>query len=329
MDEKKYGFYGWQEFENNRTEILTEYDRSKNYNNNRPTKVEHGNAGEAAIRAWLEKFIPAKYGVTSGYIIPDILADEYKIYEFDVIIFDKLNAPILWIDANKDTSEQGRKKAIPAKYVYAVFEVKSQFTHTSIKKSIEKLETLNGFRAYLSKNFSCAIIFFELQKNLVDQTQLLKNLLPKKEIFGYYGGIILRCELNLEMSGILELVNTPTGEIVANCDVPLAKNIDDLPIYRDDEERITVAGQGVGGTSFFIDGKYHVSKNYGPIVFDKNFGIDLRWSYNSFASFCIRILSLLEGMPLNAPKMNYVFGQVFDKLTYKSKNTLDQEKDIN
>lgn len=61
-----------------RKEILSKYELSKERNQSRPIRVEHGTAGEAAIREWLKKFLPAKYDVTSGYIIPDLIVDSYS-----------------------------------------------------------------------------------------------------------------------------------------------------------------------------------------------------------------------------------------------------------
>jgi hypothetical protein len=69
--EGKYGFTGWKEFASNRRVILNEFDRAKGLNESRPVQTEHGIAGEAGLRNWLCSFLPRRYGVTSGFIIPD------------------------------------------------------------------------------------------------------------------------------------------------------------------------------------------------------------------------------------------------------------------
>ncbi len=110
-------------------------------------RTEHGVAGEAALRQWLSGFLPEKFGVTSGYIIPDVIAGDYKLYHFDIVVYDKLNSPVLWTDGDFDRSEQGKKRAIPAKHVYAVFESKASLTSQSAQAAIGKLAELNSLRA--------------------------------------------------------------------------------------------------------------------------------------------------------------------------------------
>ena len=42
---------------------------------------------------------------------------------FDVIIYDELDAPVLWIEDTPDASPQGRSLAIPVEHVRGVLEV--------------------------------------------------------------------------------------------------------------------------------------------------------------------------------------------------------------
>ena len=162
-ENKNYGLVGWREFIRNKEDILCEYDAAKKRNRSRPVKTSHGNAGEAAIRKWLSAFLPGKYGVTSGFIIPDIIqTSDYKLYDYDVIICDKNNAPVLWADANSDTSEQGEKRAIPARYVKAVVEVKATFNRINLAKAVKKLQELNNLKPYLPKNFVCSLLFLSI-----------------------------------------------------------------------------------------------------------------------------------------------------------------------
>src|SRR5437762_10353761 len=82
-------------------------------------------------------------GVTSGYIIPDVVAVEYKLYHFDLLIYDQLNSPMLWSDGDYDQSEQGKRRAIPAKHIHAAFEIKASLTSKTARDAIAKLSDFN------------------------------------------------------------------------------------------------------------------------------------------------------------------------------------------
>ena len=123
-----YGQHGWKEFHRNRKNILDEFDKILEQTANRPIQVAHGQGVEAYLRKWLSEFLPKKYGVTSGYIIPNLYDDSGKIYHYDIIIYNQLDAPVLWTEGNEDNSDQGKYRAIPAEHVVAVFEVKSRLT---------------------------------------------------------------------------------------------------------------------------------------------------------------------------------------------------------
>jgi hypothetical protein len=83
--------------------------------------------------------------VTSGYVIPDLLAvsPRYDLPHFDVIIYDALEAPVLWVNAHPDQSALGQRRAIPAKHVRAVLEVKATLTRKHVKDARAKLNTLH------------------------------------------------------------------------------------------------------------------------------------------------------------------------------------------
>ena len=314
---KWFGYFGWKEFQSNRKELLAEFDRSKLKNQSRPVKTEHGIAGEAAIREWLSNFLPTKYGVTSGYIIPDIITTEYKLFHYDIILYDKLNSPILWIDGDYDTSEQGKKRAIPAKYILAVFEVKSTFDNKSVSDSLDKLSEIAPIEKYFHKNFFTSTIFFDLPAKSLHQPNILANFLNKQPI-SFHGGIILRSDINPDMIGKIELVNEKDSEgITEKLDAPLAKDLEELEINMTEKGAVTI---GPGASATFTAGNnktWYVNKTYyGPMLLKDDTAVTIGWSYNNFSRYIIEILALLDGIGIRE-NLETVYGQVFDILDLK------------
>jgi hypothetical protein len=210
-EEEASAMSGWTEFITEKLVMLDAFERSKIQVVNRPTQTGKGRVAEAECRQWLRRFLPKKYNVTSGYIISqaDSLTsrNKLKLLEYDVIIYDEPNSPILWHEDNSDASEQGKKRAIPAEYVYGVLEVKSTFNEKSISDAFKKLSELapllakiddeNGpYKRYLPKNFYMGLVFFEYLKK--DQEEhhesLLNKLVPTNFQRGFMGGIILQAE---------------------------------------------------------------------------------------------------------------------------------------
>jgi hypothetical protein len=308
--EERHGFVGWKEFHSARREILDEIDQSKRRNVSRPLQTEHGVAGEAKFRAWLSLFLPGKYGVTSGYIIPDVIASDYQLRHFDTIIYDKLNAPVLCADANRDQSEQGARRAIPAKYVRAVFEAKASLTAESAEKAIDKLEELNAFMGHLPSAFTCGAIFFELAPSLIDNRSILPKLLPAQRITGYWGGMVLHCSLDEDMTGLIEVADKQPNDPETD-DIPIARTIDELDVRRDGS-KLLLTEAGSGATLYDgPDKRWHVSKTYGPMVMGDVFKLKLTWSRNGFANFALGMISRLDGYAPRIDRRN-VFGQVYD-----------------
>jgi hypothetical protein len=122
----------------------------------------------------------------SGYIISQ--ADAFtsrsklknKLLHYDVIIYDELNSPILWYESNSDSSEQGKKRAIPAEYVSGVLEVKSTFNEKNISDAFNKLGELAPLLAKIDQ---------------VGRNQRLFNkMVPINFQRGFMGGIIMQAE---------------------------------------------------------------------------------------------------------------------------------------
>jgi hypothetical protein len=310
---------GWREFASNRTAILRKYDVAKERSASRPVKTEHGVTGDAAIREWLAEFLPRKYGVTSGFIIPDLVETPgFKLYHYDVIIFDSLNAPILWVDDNPDQSQQGRKRAIPARYVYCVVEIKASFGGGPARDAFDKLRELNEIATHLPSQFSCAVIFMELPISLAPQGNLLRHLLPNPAIHAFWGGMIMRCALNDEMIGLVSLFKGEgdLGSVQKNTAIPLAKDIDELDIFINKEGACVIPGNG-GGAMFVSDGvsNWMVSKMFSSCFCNDDVCVSLAWSANGFSRFALQLLSYLEGVDPRDSK--YRFGQIFDRLEHR------------
>ncbi len=204
---------GWVEFITEKLAMLDTFERSKIQIVNRPTQTGKGPVAEAEFRQWLRQFLPKKYSVTSGYIISQ--ADTFtlrsklknKLLHYDVIIYDELNSPILWVESNSDSSEQGEKRAIPAEYVCGVLEVKSTFNEKNISDAFNKLDELapllakindenEPYRRYIRKEFYMGMVFFEyLKKDQEEHNQrLLNKMVPVNFQRGFMGGIILQAE---------------------------------------------------------------------------------------------------------------------------------------
>lgn len=196
----------WKQFLAARSEMLNAYDASRSKSAKRAVQVEHGRVAEAQFRKWLTTFLPKKYGVTSGYIISQgTPKDEYPVH-YDVIIYEQLEAPILWVDDSPDYSGQGTSLAIPVEYVRGVIEVKSSFNSSSATKAVKQLDKLkplmqktdlanHPIKLYLPKDFFCATVFFELRKEHEKDFAALDKLLEATMLRGFYGGFILRTEM--------------------------------------------------------------------------------------------------------------------------------------
>jgi hypothetical protein len=213
---------GGTQFLTARREMLDSYDKAKTHSKKDKVQVKHGNVGEAEYRKWLTSFLPKKYAVTSGYIISQGIPEGEKAPHYDVIIYDYLEAPILWVERNPDQSEQGMSRAIPAEYVNAVIEVKSNFSNKTVNDAIKHLSELkklmdsedaqeDRYKMYLPKNFFCTIVFFELRKDDEFDVKALNSIINGNKLKGFNGGIILRGEsFTKENTGRLTLTYSAT-----------------------------------------------------------------------------------------------------------------------
>ncbi|EGR0671533.1 hypothetical protein E4T17_21815 [Vibrio vulnificus] len=309
-----YGQHGWKQFHRNRKDILDEFDKIYEQQANRPVKTAHGDGVEAYLRKWLSEFLPKKYAVTSGYIIPDLYDDSKTLYHYDIIIYQALEAPVLWTEGNYDNSPQGKYLAIPAKYVVAVYEVKSRMTKKSVVDSIEKLKEVNSFKDQLPKNYHSGAIYVDLKDSEVKSKSIIKDLYQGSSAHGFIGGMVLRFESDDTSTGFISTYQIESDDSSPN-DLPLAKPIDDLAIYLTEDGNCQIA-EGGAGAQFVYTGEYWaVAKNYCVRHIKDNLALDLAWSRSGFSQFCIRLLNLLEGN--FDPKKEIRFGQIFERLPLK------------
>lgn len=270
------GTQGWSQFLQGKADRLAQFDSAKNKAKDHEVETYHGKAAEAELRKWLQTFLPKRYAVTSGYIISPNEQGIEKFPHFDVIIYDQLEAPILWIEGNSDATTRGASMAIPVEYVGAVLEVKARWTATSARKAIEHLHDLDPvlksidapeqpYKAHLSPKFFCEIVFFEVCIDDEFAPGLLDKLVDTN-LRGYQGGIVLRGDtLPSELAGNIT---------VCVSDRPLTNPV------------------GKGKCSLLRNSPF---SNSVQISENEHLSIMLNWTGASFSGWAFDILALLNG----------------------------------
>jgi len=300
MTTKTYKTAGWQRFELNRRKMLANYDLAKFENAKRPLQTEHGNVAEATLRSWLNDFLPDRYGVTSGFMLPPVLEVNHPVeYHYDLIIYDRLNAPVLASDLDNDKSRSGTSKMIPAQCVKAVFEVKARATQASSTTAAKKLQELSAIRRFFGRNFFSGVVFFELETPPKRSLKILDELIPDSAQSRMLDtGCILRCTPHEEASGKLEsfhgVINGPTSQ------PPLFRNFLDV--------RMVLEGgipSSTNDTSFGIFNVRTTSNNHQQHFYLRHIsrtakgepgnyrGVTVEWSRNGFTIFILDLLSRL------------------------------------
>jgi hypothetical protein len=268
---------GWKQFLTSRKEMLDAFDRAREKAKGHEVETYHGKVAEAEFRKWLSGFLPKRYGVTAGYIISQGIKSTEKAPHFDVIIYDVLNSPVLWIEEDPDTSASGRSMAIPAEYVLAVLEVKATLTSANIEKAVQHLHDLaplmkgvddpaERYKLYLPLQFFCGMVFFELRKEHEYSECALTNALSGIGLRGFIGGVVLRGEGHTQpVSGRLKILRSET---------PIESTI-----HRSKQSLLQSAP---------ISGSIRVTDTL-------HFGTMLLWSEPTFAQFAFDMLALMQG----------------------------------
>ena len=200
---RNLGAGAWDQFLIGKRNMLAEYRRAQEHSAALKVQTHHGNVAEAAVRSWLEAFLPKRYGITSGYIRGQRLRHAHDYAHFDVIVYDQVESPILWVDSNPDKSPSGRSRVIPAEFVRAVFETKAAFHYRAIEEALAKLHQLDPLMAgtdakdekyptYLASNTVLAMLFFELRRDHRNDFKAMESVrksIDFKRVM--YGPIIL------------------------------------------------------------------------------------------------------------------------------------------
>lgn len=308
-----HGMLGWKEFLQNRDDMLRVLDRAVVINGSRPTNTDHGPAFEASLRKWLEEFLPRRYAVTSGFIIPNIREVGEKLYHYDVVIYDAMESPVLWANSNEDHSNQGRQRAIPAKYVLAVYEVKATLTTTSARLAMTKLRELAALEKHLPGRFSSGVVFGQVRDRTDSGT--LKAILAGSKLRGFWGGVVLRAECDPSMTGVLIKGPAAEGQKDGLSSKRIAVPISRLNIRRGADGSI-VNGRGAGiKLRRITTNTYAATKRYPVHYCSGGEELSLMWSHSGFAEFAGQLLNALEGIPFFSEESSAaMFAEVFDRI---------------
>ena len=185
--------------------MLDTFDAGKRKAKGHEVQTYHGLVAEAVFRDWLSEFLPKRFGITSGYVVSQGQRGDAKFPHFDVIIYDQLDAPVIWVESHPDVSESGKSRAIPVEYVRTILEVKSTFGSVEAKEAIEHLQDLEPFykgidppeeryKKYLPASFFCKAVFFDATRANLNNQAILDHLIPSNGPRNFLGGIVLRGE---------------------------------------------------------------------------------------------------------------------------------------
>ena len=185
------GTQGWKQFLTSKKEMLDAFDGAKEKARAHLVQTSHGNVAEEEFRKWLSGFLPKKYAVTAGYIVSQGVGDEILLPHFEVVIYDQLESPVLWVESDSGLPLEKRPRAVPAEHVRAVLEVKSSLEASSALDALRHLDHLapllagadppnERYKKYLPPNFLSGVVFFELRKKHEFSRAALNNLVPRK-----------------------------------------------------------------------------------------------------------------------------------------------------
>ncbi len=212
------GAPGWRQFAARKTEMLAAYDDARLKARGHRVQTHHGNVAEGLVRTWLEGFLPRRFGVASGFIVPEHgPTDHFPHYE--VVIYDQLVSPTLW---HEDVPGAERRRALPAEHVLGVIEVKSALTKATAHAAVKKLGELTPLlgdgrgetpatKRLLHQHFVSAAIFLEWRASDDFGAADLAELVPDPPNPAFFGGAVFRAEgLDPLHTGQIRLLSSTT-----------------------------------------------------------------------------------------------------------------------
>lgn len=159
--------------QSNRIELLIKHNQTK------------GNYRELLLRKVLQKYIPKKYKVATGFI-------EGCKRQCDIIIYDAFNYSPLF--------KEDDLVVVPPKSVRAIIEVKTTLTSDKLKEALEILEEISAFTNTPAPVFKG---IFAFKKGIKDVSNIAKN------IFNFYHSeTTLSHPLTREIHYLYETVNS-------------------------------------------------------------------------------------------------------------------------
>lgn len=261
-------------------EWLNEHNLAQQRASSRPLKqTEPGAVAEAVFRRWLTRFLPARYGVTSGFIVSTGRSDREPLKHFDVIVYDRLNSPVLWHGGNPDKSDQGDELGLPVEHVLAVFEVKATLTVAAVRNAAKKLTELapllqdidgdDTFNPkYLPQNFVCGVVFFGASTAVRYRASALHPL--------------IECRTKLPRGHMNSIVLSSPDDLTHTLAARLVTTQGDDPL-----------DSTVGRTKQSLFGSLPL---VGSLPYNgMHIGLMVDWSDNSFSGFAMDLVAQLRG----------------------------------
>ncbi|MGR5209726.1 DUF6602 domain-containing protein [Vibrio rotiferianus] len=313
---RESGYHGYQEFNSVRDKIVSDYKDAKKKYGNRPAFTEHGSVSEELLINWLQDSLPQKYGVTSGYIIPDLYVETYSVYHFDIIVYDRFESPVLWVEPTEGNS---KARAIPAKHVFAVYELKASLTPESVGSALDKLQSISQYAELFPNNFHTKAVFMELPKKHVEKkSAVLNKFLVSDSIYGFSGAYVFSTDQNTNVSASIQVDNDfdnyDPKEYVLDKKL-LFKDVDkiEVEIYDTNKFRFYNPEPGYSFDLMSMNGEIAgIVKSYEQHFIQNKTRVFIQWSRNEFAVFFHELLSRLERGSFERYEMK--FGLSFDEL---------------
>jgi hypothetical protein len=95
--------------------------------------LSKGEAREFVIKELLRQYLPAKLGLEKGIVISSV-ENELPSKQIDIVIYDKLNTPVLYAAENL--------RIFPIEGVYAVIEVKSFLNSKQLEDAVKNIRSV-------------------------------------------------------------------------------------------------------------------------------------------------------------------------------------------